>query len=55
MIFWILTITMIHGRFEYGYKFLQKKNCEKVGSDITRKVKSSYKCKRIIYELNRNF
>lgn len=54
MIVWILTITMIHGRVEYGYKFLEKKNCEKVGIDITKKIKASYNCKRKKYELNTN-
>lgn len=46
MIFWILTITMIHGQVEYGYKFTQKSNCEKVGKDILKTIRQgTFKCK----------
>jgi hypothetical protein len=41
----ILTIYMVHGQTTYGYKFLEKKNCEKVGKSLVSSIKQSYfKC-----------
>jgi len=48
MIFWILIIITTSGKTEYGYKFVEKSNCEKVGRDIGKRVKSSFKCKRLV-------
>jgi len=54
---WILIIYMLNGKTTYGYKFIKKTNCEKVGKDLVKVFKKSYyKCK--IYkgeygELNR--
>lgn len=46
MIIWILTITMTHGQVEYGYKFTQKSNCEKVGKDLVKMIRQGFfKCK----------
>lgn len=43
---WILTISMIYGQTTYGYKFLEKKNCEKVGRDLIKLIKQGhFKCK----------
>jgi hypothetical protein len=48
---------MLNGKTTYGYKFIKKTNCEKVGKDLVKVFKKSYyKCK--IYkgeygELNR--
>jgi hypothetical protein len=43
---WILTIIMTHGTTIYGYKFIEKKNCEKVGKDLVKLVKMGhFKCK----------
>jgi hypothetical protein len=42
MSYWILKIVMMHGMTEYPYKFLEKKNCQKVGKDLTLVVKGSY-------------
>lgn len=47
MILWILTIATINGQTEYGYKFIEKANCEKVGQQITGVFKkTAYSCKR---------
>lgn len=43
----VLTIIMTHGSTELGYKFLERENCHKVGKELSRAVKGSYKCKRI--------
>lgn len=32
---WILTVQILSSNVEYGYKFLEKSNCEKVGKQIT--------------------
>ena len=43
---WILTVYMMTGQTIYGYKFVEKVNCEKVGKDLVKLVKSGhYKCK----------
>ncbi len=43
---WILTIYMMTGQTTYGYKFVEKANCEKVGKDLLKLVKTGYfKCK----------
>jgi hypothetical protein len=48
MIFWILTITMLHGKVEYGYKFVNKSNCEKIGKNYSNILKhSTYKCTKL--------
>lgn len=47
MTIWILTIAMTHGSTVYGYKFLEKANCEKVGKNITKIFKhSTFTCKK---------
>jgi hypothetical protein len=49
----ILTITMIHGSTTYGYKFVEKKNCEDVGKSIIKLIKQgtfSCKMKRYVIE-----
>lgn len=43
---WILKIVMIHGITEYGYKFLEKSNCDKVGRDLTKNINAKYQCTR---------
>lgn len=45
--YWALTIMMIHGSVTYGYKFLEKVNCEKVGKELTQGLKAKYKCRRV--------
>ena len=46
MKFWVLVIYMMTGQTEYGYKFMEKKNCEKIGKNITSTIKkTSFKCK----------
>lgn len=46
MKFWILSIIMINGRTDYGYKFVEKANCEKVGKQIVKLVKRGvFSCK----------
>lgn len=47
MTVFILTVIMTHGSVTHGYKFLERANCEKVGKDLARTVKGSWKCKRI--------
>jgi hypothetical protein len=48
VIFWILTITMIHGEVKYGYKFINKSNCEKIGKYYSNTIKySTYKCSEL--------
>lgn len=43
---WILTIAMIHGQTTYSYKFLEKKNCEKVGRKMVKLLKQGqFSCK----------
>lgn len=43
---WVLIISMIHGSTEYGYKFVEKKNCDKIGKEIVKTLKKgTYKCK----------
>jgi hypothetical protein len=50
MTLYILTIIMIHGSTTYGYKFIEKANCEKVGKDITKNLKySQFTCKKKRY------
>jgi hypothetical protein len=47
MTIYILTIIMTHGSTIYGYKFLEKANCEKVGKDLTKSFKhSQFTCKK---------
>jgi len=44
---WILVIAMIHGEVTYGYKFLERSNCQKVGKDIVSISKKwQYSCTR---------
>ena len=46
MTVWILKITAMYGITEYGYKFLEQKNCIKVGTQITKVFKkTSFSCK----------
>ncbi len=52
MIVYILTISMIRSTITYGYKFLEKSNCEKVGKEITKNLNAKYQCKRKRYEFN---
>ena len=43
---WVLIIFMIRGQTEYGYKFVEKKNCDKIGKEIVKTLKrGTYKCK----------
>lgn len=43
---WVLTIVMIHGKTIYGYKFLKKENCHRIGKELTSVFKkSTYTCK----------
>lgn len=43
---WVLTIFMIHGKTIYGYKFLKKENCHRIGKELTSIFKkSTYTCK----------
>lgn len=50
MILWILTITMLRGSTVYGYKFVDKTNCEKIGKDLTKSLKySNFTCKKKQY------
>ena len=50
MILWTLIISMTHGSTIYGYKFVEKSNCEKVGQDITKNFKNSqFTCKKKRY------
>ena len=43
---WILTIVMINGSTTYGYKFLEKANCEKVGKELVKVIKrGAFSCK----------
>lgn len=45
MKFWFLTILMLRGSTEYPYKFVEKKNCEKIGKDLVKIVKNArFKC-----------
>lgn len=54
MMLYILTIYMVNGYTTYGYKFLEKKNCEKVGKELIKPSKQwYYACRRKHYELNR--
>lgn len=47
MIVYILTISMVYGSTTYGYKFIEKANCEKVGKDLTKSLKySQFTCKK---------
>lgn len=42
---WILTFQIMSSKVVYGYKFIQKTNCEKVGKDLSQKYKkTTYKC-----------
>jgi len=52
VILWILTIAMTHGSTEYGYKFLERVNCEKVGKELALSVKAKHSCKKKFYTLN---
>jgi hypothetical protein len=53
MTYWILTIVMTHGSTVYGYKFVEKSNCEKIGKELTSISKKwLYNCKRKNYESN---
>jgi hypothetical protein len=50
MILWVLTVFMAHGSTTYGYKFMEKANCDKVGKDITKGFKNSkFTCKKKRY------
>lgn len=43
---WVLTIYMMTGQTTYGYKFVEKANCEKVGKDLVKLIKrGNFKCK----------
>lgn len=43
---WFLTVYMIHGQTIYGYKFLKKENCERIGKELTSVFKkSTFSCK----------
>lgn len=55
MIFWVLTVGMLHGSVEHGYKFVEKKNCENVGEFYLKLLRhGSYKCKKKNIKLTRN-
>lgn len=44
---WILIIATSHGQTIFGYKFLDKANCDKVGRQIISVVKKgAFFCKR---------
>jgi hypothetical protein len=46
MKFWVLIIVAMNGQTTYGYKFVKKYNCEKVGKYITKFFKKTqFKCK----------
>jgi len=43
---WVLIISMIHGSTTYGYKFVEKKNCEDVGKNLVKIIKQgTFSCK----------
>ena len=43
---WVLKIAMIHGITEYGYKFVEKKNCDKIGKEYVKIIKhAQYTCR----------
>jgi hypothetical protein len=43
---WILVISMAHGDITYGYKFLERVNCERIGKSIVGNSKQmNYTCK----------
>lgn len=55
MIFWVLTVGMLHGSVEHGYKFVEKNNCENVGKFYLKLLRhGSYKCKKKNIKLTRN-
>lgn len=39
---WILTVYMMTGQTTYGYKFVEKANCEKVGKDLVKLINPGY-------------
>jgi len=44
---WVLTIYMVNGYTTYGYKFLEKTNCEKVGKELVKIIKhGKFSCKK---------
>jgi len=46
MMLWVLTVYMIGGQTTYGYKFVEKANCEKVGKQLVSTIKiGNFKCK----------
>lgn len=50
MTLYILTIIMVHGSTTYGYKFLEKANCEKVGKELIKVIKrGNFTCKKKHY------
>jgi hypothetical protein len=49
MKFWILSIIMISGKTEYGYKFVEKTTCEKIGKQLVKLVKKGTFVCRIKY------
>lgn len=53
---WILTIAMVHGSIEYGYKFVFKENCEKVGKQYVfiSKQKVMPSCKLKTFKIKDN-
>jgi hypothetical protein len=55
VILWILTIAMTHGSTEYGYKFLGRGSCEKVGKELASSVRGKHSCKKKFYALNKEF
>jgi hypothetical protein len=46
-IYYILTVNMLHGSITHGYHFVEKANCEKVGKNYAKVVKSTYSCKKV--------
>ena len=54
MKFWILTIYILNANIEYGYKFIEKVNCEKIAKVIVGKSKQmKYSCKLNKINLNK--
>ena len=43
---WILTVQILSSSIEYGYKFLEKSNCQKVGRQLVGHSKQmEYSCR----------
>lgn len=48
---WILIIATSHGQTIYGYKFIEKLNCEKTGKQIVSLIKKgTFFCKRKYFD-----